>query len=236
MIDAGGGVIVNIGSMSGQIVNRPQWQPAYNASKAAVHHLTKSLAAEWAPHGVRVNAVAPGYVRTEMTPIDEPQFKRYWVDDTPQQRAADAGGDRSGGAVPGQSGLLLRDRLCAGDRRWIHGVLIGCIGNSGVTVALWLPIRSRRWATRTAARSSGCSVPRASPVGEIAEAMPISRPAVSRHLRLLKDAGLVAERAEGTRRIYQLQAEGLEAVQAYVQGVWGEAATRFRLVAENTRD
>ncbi len=73
-------------------------------------------------------------------------------------------------------------------------------------------------------------------VGEIAEAMPISRPAVSRHLRLLKDAGLVVERAEGTRRIYQLQAEGLEAVQAYVQGVWGEAANRFRLVAENTRD
>ena len=73
-------------------------------------------------------------------------------------------------------------------------------------------------------------------VGEIAEAMPISRPAVSRHLRLLKGAGLVAERAEGSRRIYQLQAEGLEAVQAYVQGVWGEAANRFRLVAENTRD
>jgi DNA-binding transcriptional ArsR family regulator len=73
-------------------------------------------------------------------------------------------------------------------------------------------------------------------VGEIAEAMPISRPAVSRHLRLLKDAGLVAERAEGTRRIYLLQAGGLEAVQAYVEGVWGEAANRFRLVAENTRD
>jgi DNA-binding transcriptional ArsR family regulator len=73
-------------------------------------------------------------------------------------------------------------------------------------------------------------------VGEIADAMPISRPAVSRHLRLLKDAGLVVERAEGTRRIYQLQAEGLEALQAYVQGVWGEAANRFRLVAENTRD
>jgi DNA-binding transcriptional ArsR family regulator len=73
-------------------------------------------------------------------------------------------------------------------------------------------------------------------VGEIAEAMPISRPGVSRHLRLLKDAGFVAERAEGTRRIYQLRPEGLEAVQAYVQGVWGEAANRFRLVAENTRD
>lgn len=73
-------------------------------------------------------------------------------------------------------------------------------------------------------------------VGEIADAMPISRPAVSRHLRLLKGAGLVAERAEGTRRIYHLQAEGLEAMQVYVQGVWGEAANRFRLVAENTHD
>jgi NAD(P)-dependent dehydrogenase (short-subunit alcohol dehydrogenase family) len=89
MIGAGGGVIVNIGSMSGQIVNRPQWQPAYNTSKAAVHHLTKSLAAEWAPHGVRVNAVAPGYVRTDMTPIDQPQFRARWVDDAPQQRAAE---------------------------------------------------------------------------------------------------------------------------------------------------
>ena len=73
-------------------------------------------------------------------------------------------------------------------------------------------------------------------VQQIADELPISRPAVSRHLRLLKDAGLVAERAQGTRRIYQLQAEGLEAVQAYVQGVWGEAANRFRLVAENTSD
>jgi NAD(P)-dependent dehydrogenase (short-subunit alcohol dehydrogenase family) len=88
MIDAGGGAIVNVGSMSAQIVNRPQWQPAYNASKAGVHHLTKSLAAEWAPLGVRVNAVAPGYVRTEMTPIDRPEFKRHWIDDTPQKRAA----------------------------------------------------------------------------------------------------------------------------------------------------
>jgi DNA-binding transcriptional ArsR family regulator len=72
------------------------------------------------------------------------------------------------------------------------------------------------------------------PVQEIAEAMPISRPAVSRHLRLLKDAGLVAERPEGTRRIYHLQEAGLEAVQAYLEGVWGEAAARFRLLAENT--
>jgi len=55
MIERGGGSIVNIGSMSASIVNRPQWQPAYNASKAAVHHLTRSLAAEWAPANVRVN-------------------------------------------------------------------------------------------------------------------------------------------------------------------------------------
>lgn len=89
MVRAGGGAIVNVGSMSGQIVNRPQWQPAYNASKAGVHHLTKSLAAEWAPYGVRVNAVAPGYVRTEMAPVDRPEFAQHWIGDTPQQRAAE---------------------------------------------------------------------------------------------------------------------------------------------------
>ncbi|MCJ1714484.1 SDR family NAD(P)-dependent oxidoreductase [Microbacterium sp. M1A1_1b] len=88
MRDAGSGSIVNIGSMSGIIVNRPQWQPAYNASKAAVHHLTKSLAVEWAPYGIRVNALAPGYVKTEMAPVDRPEFQRYWVEDTPQQRFA----------------------------------------------------------------------------------------------------------------------------------------------------
>jgi NAD(P)-dependent dehydrogenase (short-subunit alcohol dehydrogenase family) len=82
------GSIVNIGSMSGIIVNRPQWQPAYNASKAAVHHLTKSLAVEWAPYGIRVNAVAPGYVKTDMAPVDRPEFQRYWVEDCPQQRFA----------------------------------------------------------------------------------------------------------------------------------------------------
>jgi DNA-binding transcriptional ArsR family regulator len=71
-------------------------------------------------------------------------------------------------------------------------------------------------------------------VQAIAAELPISRPAVSRHLRLLKDAGLVAEHAAGTRRIYRLRDEGLRAVQEYLEGVWGEAAARFRLLAENT--
>ena len=72
------------------------------------------------------------------------------------------------------------------------------------------------------------------PVQEIADAMTISRPAVSRHLRLLKDAGMVAERARGARRIYHLQERGIDAVQEYLERVWGEAAARFRLLAENT--
>ena len=71
-------------------------------------------------------------------------------------------------------------------------------------------------------------------VSEIAETLPISRPAVSRHLRVLKDAGLVGEQPVGTRRIYRLEAEGMVAIQRYLRQVWGEAATRFRLVAENT--
>src|SRR3954447_2179337 len=88
MVERGTGSIVNIGSISAQIVNRPQWQPAYNASKAAVHQLTKSLAAEWAPHNIRVNAIAPGYVKTEMAPVDEPQFRQHWIDDVPMKRYA----------------------------------------------------------------------------------------------------------------------------------------------------
>jgi NAD(P)-dependent dehydrogenase (short-subunit alcohol dehydrogenase family) len=86
MVAQRSGVIINIGSISAFIVNRPQWQPAYNASKAAVHQLTKSLAAEWAPYGVRVNALAPGYIKTEMAPVDEPQFRRHWIEDAPMRR------------------------------------------------------------------------------------------------------------------------------------------------------
>jgi len=70
-------------------------------------------------------------------------------------------------------------------------------------------------------------------VREIADEMPITRPAVSRHLRLLKEAGLVISSAEGTRRLYQLHDQGLDAVRAYLDEVWGDAAARFRSVAEH---
>ena len=73
-------------------------------------------------------------------------------------------------------------------------------------------------------------------VSELADAMPISRPAVSRHLRLLRHAGLVTEQAEGTRRIYHLHEQGLQAVQTYLERVWGDAATRFRLLADNNEE
>ena len=88
MLAAKSGAIVNIGSMSGFIVNRPQKQSYYNASKAAVHHLTKSLGAEWADRGVRVNSVAPTYIDTPMiyTVPGIDKMMADWLRDTPMGR------------------------------------------------------------------------------------------------------------------------------------------------------
>ena len=68
-------------------------------------------------------------------------------------------------------------------------------------------------------------------VQELADLLPISRPAVSRHLRLLRQAGLVVEQPRGTRRIYQLHDQGMEAVRAYLERVWGDAAGKYRSAA-----
>jgi len=88
MIKAGRGAIVNLGSMSGTIANRPQPQTPYNVSKAAVHHMTKSMGAEWAQYNVRVNAVAPTYIETPMVhanPLNKDRIPG-WLNDTPMGR------------------------------------------------------------------------------------------------------------------------------------------------------
>src|SRR4030088_2799433 len=101
MLAAKAGSIVNIGSMSGFIVNKPQEQCYYNASKAAVHHLTKSLAAEWGARGVRVNAVAPTYVETPLNAFvkSNPLMFDAWIGGTPMARLGQGGGNASRGPV-----------------------------------------------------------------------------------------------------------------------------------------
>lgn len=91
MLAQGKGSIVNLGSMSGLIINRPQTAASYMASKGAVHMLTKALATEWAKSGVRVNALAPGYVATEMTlkMRDRPELFDVWLDMTPMGRVGE---------------------------------------------------------------------------------------------------------------------------------------------------
>lgn len=90
MINNGGGSIVNIGSMSATIANRGLYQVHYNTSKAGVTHLGKSLAWEWAPHGIRVNSVSPGYTNTAMTKRPEQaSAMEGYAEDTPLGRNAD---------------------------------------------------------------------------------------------------------------------------------------------------
>jgi NAD(P)-dependent dehydrogenase (short-subunit alcohol dehydrogenase family) len=91
MVENKQGSIVNLGSMSGIIINRPQYAASYMASKGAVHMLTKALAVEWVDHGVRVNAVAPGYVGTDMTLAmrARPELFDVWMDMTPMKRCGE---------------------------------------------------------------------------------------------------------------------------------------------------
>ena len=93
MLERKSGAIINLGSMSAEIVNYPQEQVNYNASKAGVHHLTRSLAAEWAARGVRVNAVAPTYIETDLTrdEAQKPEILKHWIDGTPMGRMGKPG-------------------------------------------------------------------------------------------------------------------------------------------------
>lgn len=88
MLAQGSGAIVNTGSISGYVANHPQLQVAYNSSKAAIHQMTKVMAFEYAARGIRVNAIAPGYVISDMTKggIAKEDWNRTWTENTPMGR------------------------------------------------------------------------------------------------------------------------------------------------------
>lgn len=89
MLSRGSGSIINISSMSGFVANYPQPQIAYNASKAGVIMVTRSLASEWAADGIRVNSIAPGYMRTDLVNDvleQEPEMEETWLEYTPMGR------------------------------------------------------------------------------------------------------------------------------------------------------
>lgn len=90
MLEQGGGTIVNIGSISADVANDPQKQVAYNSSKAAVHQMTKVMAFEYGGRNIRVNALAPGYVISDMTAggLAKPDWNRIWTENTPMGRFA----------------------------------------------------------------------------------------------------------------------------------------------------
>ena len=121
--------------MSGFIVNKPQPQAFYNASKAAVHHLTKSLAAEWGERGVRVNAVAPTYIETPLTAFGmqrEPEMYKTWLEMTPMERVGQPDEIASVVPVPGLRRREPADRLHRAGRRRLHLLVTAATAAAGV--------------------------------------------------------------------------------------------------------
>ena len=120
---------------------------------------------------------------------------------------------------PGSAGLTESSVSCS-------LLFVETYGSSGIA-ALGDP-------TRRAIFESLARKPKA--VGELAAELPVSRPAVSQHLRVLKDAGLVADRADGTRRIYQIRPQGVQAIHGYLDQMWGQAMASFQAEAEQAAD